>query len=157
MILSTSFSAANSVVNGIHPLPNQFTGGEGAVTGIEVQFNVTFTTPFFVGAADHDFFRPEVGLGSAGDFLWLSAPKPITAPGSPLQFPGGTTQDLQTWIRNDGTGGLEPDWERIGTDVIAQGTFNASFSLSGVVTPEPSGLLLVAAGLSALALIRRRM
>ena len=47
MILSSSFSAANSVVNGIHPLPNQFTGGEGAVTGIEVQFNVTFTTPFF--------------------------------------------------------------------------------------------------------------
>ena len=157
MILSTSFSAANSVVNGIHPMPNQFTGGEGAVTGIEVQFNVTFTTPFFVGATDHDFFRPEVGLGSAGDFLWLSAPKPITAPGSPLQFPGGPKQDLQTWIRNDGTGALAPDWERIGTDVIAQGTFNASFSLSGVVTPEPSGLLLVAAGLSALALIRRRM
>src|SRR2546426_1883125 len=32
-LLSPSFTAANSVVNGIHPIPNQFTGGEGPVTG----------------------------------------------------------------------------------------------------------------------------
>lgn len=155
-VLSTSFTAANSVVNGINPLPNQFTGGEGPVTGIEVQINVTFTTPFLVGATDHDFFRPEVGLGSAGDFLWLSAPKPITAPGSPSQFPGGPTQDLQTWIRNDGPGALAPDWERVGTDVTGQGPFNASFSLSGIVTPEPSGLLLLAAGMGGLAVVGLR-
>jgi hypothetical protein len=35
-ILNPSFTAANSVVNGIHAMPNQFTGGEGAVTGEEV-------------------------------------------------------------------------------------------------------------------------
>src|SRR5215469_5044605 len=58
-VLNQSFTALNSVVNGIHPKPNQFTGGEGAVTGVEVQFNVTFTTPLSVGA-DHIFFRPEV-------------------------------------------------------------------------------------------------
>ncbi|MBV8905162.1 MAG: PEP-CTERM sorting domain-containing protein, partial [Acidobacteriia bacterium] len=148
-VLSSSFTAANSVVNGIHAMPNQFTGGEGAVTGTEVQFNVTFTTPFFVGATDHDFFRPEVGLGSAGNFLWLSAPKPITSPGSPNQFPGGGLQDLQTWIRNDGNPALAPDWERIGTDVTGQGPFNATFSLSGTVVPEPSSIVLAATGLCA--------
>jgi hypothetical protein len=48
-ILNPSFTAANSVVNGIHPIPNQFTGGEGPVTGEEVQINITFLTPFFNG------------------------------------------------------------------------------------------------------------
>jgi hypothetical protein len=31
------FSAANSVVNGINPIPNQTTGGEGAVSGTLVR------------------------------------------------------------------------------------------------------------------------
>jgi hypothetical protein len=74
-ILSSSFTALNSVVNGIHAFPNQFTGGEGAVTGEEVQINITFLTPFVLGE-DHVFFRPEVGVTN-GDFLWLSAPRPI--------------------------------------------------------------------------------
>ena len=33
VVLSSRFSAANSVVNGIHAMPNQFTGGEGGVSG----------------------------------------------------------------------------------------------------------------------------
>lgn len=140
-VLNTSFTAANSVVNGINPKPNQFTGGEGAVTGQEVQFNVTFNTPFVLGP-DHVFFRPEVDLGNAGDFLWLSAPKPISAPGTPF------SPDLQSWIRNDGTGALGPDWERIGSDVTHQGPFNASFSLTGTAVPEPSSMTL--SGLAAL-------
>jgi hypothetical protein len=45
-ILGSSFTAANSMLNGINPTPNQTTGGEGPVTGQEVQFNVIFTTPF---------------------------------------------------------------------------------------------------------------
>jgi hypothetical protein len=128
-VLSPSFMAANSVVNGINAAPNQFTGGEGSVTGIEVQFNVTFNTPFTLGA-DHVFFRPEVDLGSSGDFLWLSAPKPTMPP----LFAG----DLQTWTRTDGPGALAPDWSRIGTDITHQGPFNAAFSLTGLVVPEPS-------------------
>ena len=72
-VLNPSFHALNSVVNNINPQPNQFTGGQGPVTGQEVQFNVTFNTPFNLGP-DHVFFRPEVDLGSAGNFLWLSAP-----------------------------------------------------------------------------------
>lgn len=139
-VLSSSFTAANSVVNGIHTAPNQFTGGEGAVTGTEVQFNITFNTPFVLGP-DHVFFRPEVDLGSSGDFLWLSAPKPIVSPGTPF------TPDLQSWIRNDGTGDLAPDWERIGTDVTHQGPFNAAFSLTGTTIPDASStwsLLLLA-------------
>ena len=75
--LNPNFHAANSVVNGINPAPNQFTGGEGPVTGQEVQINVHFTKAFTLSANDHIFFRPEVDLGSAGNFLWLSAPKPI--------------------------------------------------------------------------------
>jgi hypothetical protein len=124
--LNPSFHAFNSVVNGINPLPNQFTGVDGPVTGQEVQFNVHFNTPFSLNAHDHIFFRPEVDLGSAGDFLWLSAPKPIfLPPGTPF------ANDLQTWIRTDGPGALAPDWERIGTDITHQGPFNASFSLTG--------------------------
>lgn len=146
-LLSPSFMAANSVVNGIFAKPNQFTGGEGAVTGEEVQINVTFTTPFFLGP-DHVFFRPEVGLTS-GDFLWLSAPKPIIAPGTPF------APDLQSWIRNDGPGALAPDWERIGTDVTGHAPFNAAFSLTGVV-PEPGTALLFGAGAIALWWRRRR-
>jgi hypothetical protein len=147
-VLNPSFTAANSVVNGINPLPNQFTGGEGPVTGQEVQFNIAFNTPFLLGP-DHVFFRPEVDLGSAGDFLWLSAPKPIVPPGTPF------VPDLQSWIRNDGPGALGPDWERIGTDVTGQGPFNASFSLDGAIVPEPSSLALLALGGAALAGWRR--
>ena len=101
-VLNTAFNAANSVVNGINPFPNQFTGGEGSVTGQEVEFDVHFASPFQLGA-DHVFFRPEVDLGSVGDFLWLSAPKPIVAPVTPFANPA---LDLQTWIRNDGPGAL---------------------------------------------------
>jgi hypothetical protein len=148
-VLNQSFMALNSVVNGIHPKPNQFTGGEGAVTGVEVQFNVTFNTPFVVGA-DHIFFRPEVDLGSAGDFLWLSAPKPIVAPGTPFM------PDLQSWIRNDGAGAIGPDWSRIGTDITSQGPFNAAFSLTGTTTasvgvPLPPGAMSAIAALLLLA------
>ena len=117
------FSVLNSVVNGINPSPNQFTGGEGPVTGTEVTITVTFDPPILL-PADHYFFRPEVGL-SSGNFLWLSAPKPVNPP----IFVG----DLQSWIRNDN---LAPDWSRIGTDITHQGPFNASFSLSGVMDAE---------------------
>jgi hypothetical protein len=141
-LLNPSFTALNSVVNGINPLPNQFTGGEGAVTGEEVQFNITFTTPITLGP-DHVFFRPEVNL-SAGNFLWLSAPKPIVAPGTPF------ATDLQTWIRNDGPGALAPDWERIGTDITNQGPFNAAFTLTGTTVPEPATWMMMLLGFAGL-------
>jgi hypothetical protein len=128
-ILSPSFSASNSVVNGINKSPNEKTNGEGAVTGEEALITVYFNPPIALPAG-HYFFRPEVLLGR-GDFLWLSAPKPIVAPGTP--FLG----DLQSWIRNDA---LAPDWLRIGTDITAQGPFNAAFSLSGETDADGDGV-----------------
>ncbi len=124
-ILNPSFAVANSVINGIHPIPNQTTGGEGPVTGEEVLFDVTFTPPFSLPAG-HYFFIPQVLL-SSGNFLWLSAPKPIVSPGTPF------SPDLQSWIRD---ANLDPDWLRIGTDIVGGATpptFNGTFSLSGTV------------------------
>lgn len=136
-LLNNSFTTNNSVLNGINKLPNQFTGGEGSVTGEEVSFNVAFTTPFNL-PADHYFFVPQVLLPS-GDFFWLSAPKPIVAPGTPF------LPDLQTWMRN---ADLDPDWSRVGTDITHQGPFNGTFTLSGSASvPEPSTLLLLGSGL----------
>jgi hypothetical protein len=93
---------------------------------------------------DHVFFRPEVDLGSAGNFLWLSAPKPIMAPGTPF------ATDLQSWIRNDGPSALAPDWSRIGTDITNQGPFNAAFTLTGTTVPEPSTWAMMLLGFAGL-------
>jgi hypothetical protein len=120
VVLAANFTANNSVLNGIHPIPNQTTGGEGAVTGQEVQFQVLFNNPFNL-PADHYFFVPQVRLDN-GNFLWLSVPKPITGGTGPF------TGDLQEWIRN---AALDPNWLRVGSDIVGlTTTFNASFSLA---------------------------
>ncbi len=134
-VLATSFTALNSVQpGGIHPMPGQATGGNGPVTGQEVEFDVAFTTSFDL-AAGHYFFVPQVEL-TDGTFEWLSAPRPIVAPGTP--FPPGST-DLQAWTRDEF---LDPDWLRIGTDIVGgtpAPTFNMAFTISGVeAVPEPS-------------------
>ena len=149
-IVQSSFTAANSVLNGIHPMPNQTTGGDLAVTGQQVQFNVLFTSPISLPDG-HYFFVPQVEL-SSGDFFWLSAPRPIVPPGTP--FTAGVT-DLQSWIRNEG---LDPDWLRVGTDIVGVGTFNAAFSLGGDLSevPEPATMLLWGTTMVAMGAVRRR-
>jgi hypothetical protein len=146
-IVQSTFTAANSIVNGIHPLPNVLTGGEGAVTGQRVQFNVLFSTPFSL-PADHYFFVPQVELAS-GDFLWLSSVRPIVSPGTPF------APDLQSWIRNEN---LDPDWLRIGTDIVGAGTFNAAFTLDGDLSPvpEPATLLLLGTSMVGAGFVARR-
>lgn len=148
-VLAGSFTALNSLQpGGIHPDPGFHTGGDGPVTGQEVRFTVNFTTPFNL-PADHYFFVPQVQLDT-GDFLWLSAPRPIVAPGTP--FPPGVT-DLQAWARDEF---LDPDWLRIGTDIVGgtpAPTFNLAFSLEGDPTPLPGALPLFASGLGALGLL----
>jgi len=151
--LNNSFTTNNSVVaGGIHPKPNQTTGGNGPVTGKEIRFDVTLAKPFSL-PSDHYFFVPQVQV-SGGEFLWLSAPKPIVAPGTSF------IPDLQEWIRDEN---LAPDWLRVGTDIVGGNpahTFNASFSLEGTTAaapvPEPSAFLLFGAGLASLGFIRKR-
>jgi hypothetical protein len=144
-VVASALTAVNSVQpGGINPKPNQTTGGSGAVTGEEVEFTVNFTTPFSL-PADHYFFVPQVELDN-GDFLWLSASKPIVAPGTPF------LPDLQSWTRD---GKLDPDWLRIGTDIVGAGAFNAAFTLTGDV-PEPASLTLLGIAVGGLALARRR-
>ncbi len=127
-LLNPTFSVANTVVTGINKKPNQTTHGEGPATGEEVEITITFNPPILL-PPDHYFFRPEVQV-AGGDFLYLSAPRPIAAPGTP--FMG----DLQAWIRNSD---LAPDWLRIGTDIIGgtpAPTFNMTFSLAGETVPQ---------------------
>jgi hypothetical protein len=139
-----SSSVLNSVQpGGIHPAPLQTTGGNGPISGEEVQFNVSFTTPFDL-PADHYFFVPQVEVTDpSGDFFWLSATKTIPAPA-----------DLQSWTRDQF---LDPDWLRVGTDIVgAVGDpptitqFNAAFSLSGSVVPEPSSWAMMLLGFAGL-------
>lgn len=123
----STFAVQNTVINGINKAPGQTTHGEGPATGEQVEINITFNPPLFLPPG-HYFFRPEAEV-SGGNFLFLSAPRPITS-GTP--FPAGTT-DLQAWIRN---ANLAPDWLRIGADIIGSDTFNMTFSLTGNTIPE---------------------
>ncbi|WP_415880213.1 PEP-CTERM sorting domain-containing protein [Methylomonas sp. TEB] len=136
-LLNSNALAGNSVINGIHPLPNQTTGGEGAVSGQEVRFDINFNDAISL-AADHYFFVPQVELKN-GNFLWLSAAKPIVGGSGPF------TPDLQSWIRD---GNLDPDWLRIGTDIVGGTTFNQAFSVSGVSeVPLPAATWLFLSGI----------
>jgi hypothetical protein len=130
-LLNANFAVQNSVVTGINKKPDQTTHGDGPATGEEVQISVAFTPPILL-PADHYFFRPEVQV-AGGQFLYLSAPKPIVPPGTPF------TGDLQAWIRNSD---LVPDWLRIGTDIIGgtpAPTFNMTFSLTGATIAGTPG------------------
>ncbi len=143
-VLSGTFTALNSVQpGGIHLA----TGGSGPVTGQEVQFNIIFSDPFDL-PADHYFFIPQVQV-TGGEFLWLSGNRPIVPPGTPF------APDLQAWTRD---ANLDPDWLRVGTDIVGGATpptFNGAFTLTGAV-PEPGTLLLMGAGIMALWSRRKR-
>ncbi len=147
-LLNASFSALNSILpGGIHPMPGQTTGGNGAVTGQEIQFNVIFSTPFNL-RANHYFFVPQVELtGPTDNFLWLSAPGP------PL-----FTGDLQAWTRD---ANLDPDWLREGTDIVGGGAaapkFNEAFSLAGTVPDSGSTALLLGSATAVVFYLRRRV
>jgi hypothetical protein len=152
-VLADTFSTINSVQpGGINAFPNQKTGGNGPLSGQEVQFDVTFNMPFQL-PPDHYFFVPQVSLTNGGQFYWLSASRPI-AGANTTPFPAGVT-DLQAWTRD---ARLEPDWSRVGTDIVGgttPPTFNTAFSLDGTETPEPISTLLVLTGITFIAVRRR--
>jgi hypothetical protein len=141
-IVNQSFTALHTVVNGIYKSPDQTTGGEGPVTGQQVEINMAFNPPIAVPAG-HYFFRPEVLLNS-GNFLWLLAAEPHRPP-HPRPDPHGTPvppipdlADLQSWIRNNELG---PDWLRIAPDILGSGSvLNAIFSLSGETDADNDGV-----------------
>jgi hypothetical protein len=119
---NVSFSVDHTVENNTN---NALIGAPGS-NQEEVEIAITFTSPIILPAGNY-FFRPEV-LVTGGDFLYLSAPRPIVPPGN--AFMG----DRQAWIRNSN---ISPDWLRIGTDIIADGdTFNMAFSLNGETVPN---------------------
>ncbi len=153
-VISNSFTVLNTVQpGGIHPSPGQTTGGNGALTGQEVQITLTFLTPFNL-AASHLFFVPQVALTNGGQFYWLSASRPVSGAGT-TPFPAGVT-DLQAWTRDEM---LDPDWLRVGMDIVGGTTtpaFNAAFSLDGTVVPEPATTLAVLTGLALIAIPRLR-
>jgi len=143
-VISPVFTAANSVLNGINKIPNQTTGGEGPVTGQEVQFAFNVTGLLDLPAG-HYFFVPQVQV-TGGEFYWLSTQRTV-----PL-FAG----DLQEWIRN---ANLDPDWLRVGTDIVGPTsgqTFNAAFSLNGTTVPETgSTVILLGFSFLLLEIVRR--
>ncbi len=145
-VVSAGF-AANSVLNGINPVPNQTTGGEGPITGAEILVNFTLLSPLVLPAG-HYFFVPQAEESNGAQFYWLSAPKPIVGGTGP--FAG----DLQTWMRDTD---LDPNWLRVGTDIVGEGAFNGAFSLTGTTVPEPATLALTALGLVVLYATRRRV
>src|SRR5262249_32860303 len=143
-VVNPSLTALNSIQPGGIPIPGLTpTGGTGAVTGTEVEFDVNFTTPFDL-PADHYFFVPQVEITTpSGDFLGLWGTRPIP-------FPPGFT-DLQSWTRD---AMLDPDWLRVGTDIVGAGTFNEAFSLAGeTIVPEPASLSVLGTALAGIGLI----
>lgn len=143
-IISSSFTADNSVQAwGINAVPNQTTGGNGPVTGMEVEFAFDLATSVLLDA-DHYFFVPVVNLANGNGFLWLSGSRPISGSGTPF------APDLQSWIRD---ANLEPDWLRVGTDIVGPGNaFNGAFSLNGTFAgvPEPGTWAMMILGFGAI-------
>lgn len=148
--VNSSFSVANSVQpGGVHV----GTTGNGPLTGQEVLFTVTFTTPFDL-PANHYFFVPQVQV-TGGEFYWLSGQRPLAGPGTTPFSP-----DLQMWTRD---AALDPDWLRVGTDIVgpppiggSAPTFNGAFSLNGETVPEPASIVLLLSGLAGVWGRRRR-
>jgi hypothetical protein len=150
-VLNTTFSALNSIQpGGIHAFPLQTTGGNGPVSGEEVEIDVNFTSPVDL-ATGHYFFVPQVLLSNGAQFEWLSASRPISGAGTTPIMP-----DLQAWTRD---AKLDPDWLRVGMDIVGgttPPTFNLAFELSGTSSvPEPGPLGLLAIGMLGLITARR--
>ena len=118
-VLSKSFPAQASVSSAGKIRVKS--GGNGQVTGEEVEFDVTFRNHPINLPAGHYFFVPQVGLSDkapAGSRFPLALRPQADRAAGDAEFPAGTA-DLQSWMRDDPP--LAPDWLRIGTDIIDGG------------------------------------
>ncbi len=156
VVLQDGFSVTNSIgPDGINPIPDQTTGGDGPLSGTMTAIEFVFNEALLLEAGQY-FFVPRVAFdepgpnGDIAEFYWLSSAKPIDASGTP--FDG----DLQSWIRDED---LQPDWLRVGTDVIGAGAFNAAFTLDGETVdadvPLPAPVALMTLGLLGFTLRKR--
>jgi hypothetical protein len=149
-----AFAALNSVQpGGIHPIPNQTTGGNGPVTDEEIQFNVNFTTPFSLPAdPGYFFFVPQV---TAGEFLCALGAEADRAVG----YAVSARWDLQSWTRDEiSPVTLAPDWLRVGQDIVGGSPFPTFNLLAHRCRDRPRTRQSIAAWNSAcrMGLLRRR-
>jgi hypothetical protein len=128
--LAASFKASNSVQPGGIGIK---TGGNGPVTGQEVEIDAAFSDPFSL-PADHYFFVPQVSSTA------------VISSGCPRRSPELAFDDP----------GIAPDWLRVGTDIVGAGAFDATFSLTGARYRSRPVLLVLGTAVAGLGLLRRR-
>ena len=142
--LNPTFTVGNSVVTGINPLPNVFTGER---SGVRARGATRLQLPESAGFGCGTLFLRPAGSALKRDLPVVIRPKPIVTPER------RSLRICRVAIRNKN---LAPDWLRIGTDITHQGPFNAAFSLDGFAVPEPASWTLMLFGFAALGLAFRR-
>ena len=145
-VIQSSFTANNSVLNGINPLnldSSRVYRRRARCHG--TRGRVQRSLHHAIRSAGRPLFLRAAGGADQRRFLLVVGPETDRSPRGRRSRPGFT--DLQSWIRNEP---LDPDWLRIGTDVTHQGPFNAAFTLSGSAVPEPSTWAMMLLGFAGL-------
>ena len=129
-----TFSSNNSVQpGGIHPVPGDSTGGDGSITGEEVQFNITFTVPIDL-PADHYFSSLKSRSSNRAGISSGCLPPGRSGRREPLSLRALRT--CRAGREPISRSRLVACWQ----DIVGGSpgpTFNAVFSLTGRPSPSP--------------------